>query len=161
MTLFHESSRAFSGPYRAWCLCTGIAMSSLPTIILSTTDYDRLDALLSRPEIRALPGAERLRAEIERAELLEPEAMPADVVTMRSTLRCTDLTGNREMRFTLVYPDEADSEAGRISVLAPLGAALLGLSVGQEIDWALPSGIHRLRVEAIPYQPEAAGELHR
>lgn len=135
---------------------------TMPAIKITSTDFDRLDALLERPQYRHLPAAEALRQELERAEVVEPEQMPSGVVTMRSVARCVEEGEGREYELTLVYPDEADGAAGRVSVLAPVGTAMLGLSVGQEIDWPGPGGkVLRLRVLAVTYQPEAAGDFNR
>ena len=85
--------------------------------------------------------------------------MPDDVVTMNSEVVYEDsATGNQRV-VRLVYPKDANASAGRVSVLAPVGAALLGLHVGQEIEWAVPGGIKRIRVAEVRYQPEAAGDL--
>ena len=86
--------------------------------------------------------------------------MPADVVTMNSTVRLAFAEG-RERELTLVYPREADGRADRVSVLSPVGSAMLGLHVGDAIAWPAPGGAIELRVRAIAYQPEAAGDLHR
>ena len=87
---------------------------------------------------------------------VEPEAVPADVVTLSSTVRVTDLESGAAMDYTIVMPGEANYDAGRISVLAPLGTALLGYRVGDEIEWDVPRGIRRLRIDAVLFQPEAA-----
>jgi regulator of nucleoside diphosphate kinase len=103
-----------------------------------------------------------LEAELDLAEVVAATDMPRDVVTMNSRVRFLDESTGAEQEATLVYPFEADVTEGRISVLAPVGAALLGLSIGQEIDWPMPNGaVKRLRVTSILYQPEAAGEFHR
>ena len=135
-------------------------LSTLPPITLSSLDVLRLEALLEAPEHRTAPAAAALSEEIGRATVLSPERMPADVVTMNSTVDCIDdITGDSHP-ITLVYPRDADAAAGKVSVLAPVGSALLGLSVGQQIDWQAPAGRPlRLRVVAIRYQPEAAGDL--
>jgi regulator of nucleoside diphosphate kinase len=136
---------------------------SRPAITITSSDYDRLDTLLARPQFRQLPAAAALREELERAEVVEPEEMPAGVITMHSTARCLEERGGgKTHELTLVYPSEADGTAGRISILAPMGMALLGLSVGQEIDWPGPSGeTLRLKVLDVSYQPEAAGDFSR
>jgi regulator of nucleoside diphosphate kinase len=91
---------------------------------------------------------------VDRAEL------PADVVSMSSRVTFVDECSGQRREVTLVYPARAHPAAGRLSVLAPLGAALLGLSVGQTIEWPLPGGrTARVRIEAVHYQPEAAGDL--
>lgn len=137
---------------------------SQPVIKITSSDYDRLDTLLARPQYRNLNVAESLREELERADVVEPEEMPAGVITMHSTARCLEEVGGRrrEYELTLVYPGEEDSETGKISVLAPMGMAMLGLAVGQEIDWPGPGGTPlRLRVLDVSYQPEAAGDFLR
>lgn len=134
---------------------------SLPAIKITSSDYDRLDTLLERPQYRHQPAAAALRQELERAEVVEPEQMPPGVITMHSTARCVADDG-KEYELTLVYPTEADGTAGRVSVLAPVGTAMLGLSVGQAIDWPGPGGqTLRLRVLDVTYQPEAAGNFNR
>ncbi|GAB4301444.1 nucleoside diphosphate kinase regulator [Sulfurivermis fontis] len=135
---------------------------TMPAIKITSSDYDRLDTLLARPQYRHLPAAEALRQEMERAEVVEPAQMPAGVITMHSTARCLEEGEGREYELTLVYPTEADGSAGRVSVLAPVGTAMLGLATGQEIDWPGPGGqVLRLRVLAVTYQPEAAGDFNR
>lgn len=131
--------------------------SSLPRIVLSRFDRERLERLLEK--VGARPDLDALREEIERAEVLETDRMPKSVVTMNSVVRFVDMESNRESEVKLVFPGLADVESNRISVLAPVGSALLGLSVGDSIDWPLPSGRKlRLRVVAVTYQPEAAGD---
>lgn len=137
-------------------------MDNKTPITLSRLDVERIETLLENPALRDSPAAARLRAEFDRAEIVEPQDMPADVVSMNSSADCVDETGNKHHTLTLVYPRDADADAGRVSVLAPVGSALLGLRVGQSIDWPGEAGkTHRLKVTAIHYQPEAAGHLHR
>lgn len=125
-----------------------------PPLIISTRDYRRLEALLQSEAGAASPVADRLEQELLRAELLEPPQVPADVVTMESDVVCIDEISGTERRLRLVYPRDADAAAGHVSVLAPVGAALLGLSVGQSIEWPLPGGrTTRLKVTAIASQP--------
>jgi len=101
-----------------------------------------------------------MREEIERAEIVEPAAVPRTLVTMNSVVRFVDAESGVESEIKLVFPGHADAESGRISVLAPVGSALLGLSEGDEIDWPLPQGRkRRLRVLRVTYQPEAEGDL--
>ncbi|KFL36744.1 nucleoside diphosphate kinase regulator [Arenimonas donghaensis] len=134
-------------------------MASAPTLTLSSRDLERLEQLLDSPAMATNPAAIALAAELGRANVIEPENMPADVVTMNSRVTCVDDVGGETHRLTLVYPRDADVDRHRVSVLAPVGTALLGLSVGQSIDWNAPGGRSlRLRVTAIDYQPEAAGD---
>lgn len=133
-----------------------------PPLIVSSRDFNRLEQLLDSPALRRHPAAMALTEELNRAEIVPPERIPAGVVTMHSQVECEDeLTGERH-RLTLVYPSEANVDSGQVSVLAPVGTALLGLSVGQGIDWQAPDGRRlRLHVTAIRYQPEASGEFNR
>ena len=103
---------------------------------------------------------DRLEGELERAEVVNPNDIPNDVVTMRSTVRLKDLDNGKEMVYSLVFPNEADIDEGKISVLAPVGTAMIGYRVGDVIEWEVPSGLRRLKVEEIIYQPEASGDYH-
>lgn len=132
-------------------------LESLPRIVVSRFDQERLEKLLS--SVGARPDLDALREEIDRAEIVEPEAIPPDRVTMNSRVRFADLESKDEHEITLVFPAHADVGKNRISVLAPVGSALLGLSVGDTIEWPLPNArSRRLRVVAVTYQPEAAGD---
>ncbi|BET79704.1 nucleoside diphosphate kinase regulator [Edwardsiella anguillarum] len=135
---------------------------SRPAIIINELDAERLDRLLERPAFAAQPVAQALNEELDRAQLLAPAAMPADVVTMNSRVRFRDLNTGEEHVRTLVYPHLQDSAGDGLSVMAPIGAALLGLRVGDAIRWTLPNGNQtHIEVLALLYQPEAAGELLR
>jgi regulator of nucleoside diphosphate kinase len=127
-------------------------------IHVTDTDLQRLEELLSHlPPSRNLTLLEN---ELARARVVGSEEIPADVVTMNSRVRFRDLHSGDEREVTLVYPNAASFDHGRVSVLAPVGAALLGLAVGDDIDWPMPSGeSRRLRVVAVPFQPEAAGRF--
>lgn len=134
-------------------------MTTRPAIVISSLDSDRIEALLERAAKDAYPD---LRAELNRADVLDPQQMPADVITMNSVVSFRDETGGAEKEVTLVYPRDADGKGERISVLTPVGTALLGLRVGQSIDWAMPGGKStRLQVTAVRYQPEASGDFTR
>lgn len=129
----------------------------LPPIVMSRVDWDRIDALLESPGVRDLPGAAALRAEIDRADVVEPSEVPATVATMNSLIRFVDEATDHAFELALVYPRDA-GRPGTISLLAPVGSALLGLQVGQTIEWPMPGGRPaRLRVLEILEQPEAAG----
>jgi regulator of nucleoside diphosphate kinase len=133
-----------------------------PRVTLSSLDYDRLEALLDSLPDNAFPAKAALQAELDRADIIEPEQMPPDVVTMNSTVRFALLESSETFSLTLVYPKDADGKGERISVLAPVGSALLGLSAGDEIEWPGPGGKPiRVRIVEVVYQPERAGEFHR
>ncbi|MBV6422615.1 MAG: Regulator of nucleoside diphosphate kinase [Steroidobacteraceae bacterium] len=117
-------------------------------IVVSESDADRLRALLGAQDDSAHDQAhlEELRAELERAIVRLADEVPPDVITMRARVRVRDLGTGREDEYTLVLPAEADLAARRISVLAPLGTALLGYREGDEVEWRMPGGLRRLRV---------------
>ncbi|MEY1662900.1 nucleoside diphosphate kinase regulator [Isoalcanivorax beigongshangi] len=130
-------------------------MSNKPPITVSRLDAQRLEALLSRAPDSDVVDA--LEQELLRATLVPAAEMPDTVVTMNSRVKCREEVGGREYTLTLVYPDEAGPS--KVSVLAPVGAALLGLSVGQSIDWPGPGGKPlRMKILELEYQPEAAGD---
>jgi regulator of nucleoside diphosphate kinase len=130
-----------------------------PPLVLSRPDCARLEALLD-----AQPSADTqgLRAELERAQVVEPDAVPSDVIAMNSTARFRDEASGEEHEITLVYPQDAGSASGTVSILAPVGSALLGLRVGHAIDWPMPGGrTARLRVLSIGHQAGVAGDPGR
>ena len=132
-------------------------MAKLPSIYLTQDDLDRLFDLLEA--YAAGSGGRRfdkLENELVRAVVVSRDQIPKDVVTMNSRVEFEDETTGERHEFTLVYPGNADISKGSISILAPVGSALLGLSAGQSIDWDLPNGEkRRYRVISVPYQPEA------
>ena len=127
-------------------------------ILITRDDKKRLLRVLPRldPEYADREDLALLGEELERAVEVGPDDVPADVVTLSSTVRVTDLENGASMDYTIVMPGEANYEAGKISVLAPLGTALLGYRVGDEIEWEVPRGVRRLRIAAVLFQPEAA-----
>ncbi|MEW5559508.1 nucleoside diphosphate kinase regulator [Enterobacter asburiae] len=133
-----------------------------PTIIINEFDAERIDRLLEKPEWANSPVAQALNDELDRAQMCPPQEMPHNVVSMNSQVRFRDLTTNEERVRTLVFPANMTDSATQLSVLAPVGAALLGLRVGDAIHWTLPNGTEtHLEVLELIYQPEAAGEFHR
>ncbi|MCC6896875.1 MAG: nucleoside diphosphate kinase regulator [Anaerolineae bacterium] len=129
------------------------------TIHITRLDQERLKKLLHDPDLmQQRPYLQELEHEIDRAVIVEPTEVSADTITMNSTARLIDLTTQEEMIFTLVYPDRAYITKGRISVLAPIGTAILGRNKGEVIELEVPDGIRSLKVDRILYQPEAAGE---
>ncbi|MFT3760930.1 MULTISPECIES: nucleoside diphosphate kinase regulator [unclassified Thauera] len=131
-----------------------------PPIIVSSSDLERLEGLLTLPAFRSRSDLDGLREELERADVREPEEMPADVITMNSRARFLEEGTGREYELTLAYPKDANAEARRVSIFSPAGSALLGLSTGQSIDWTTPDGkeLH-LKVLEVTWQPEANGQF--
>ena len=122
-------------------------MTSTPSIIVAAEDRTRLLELVSRIDATAV--AEQLEGELERARVAPLRDVPEDVIVMNSEIEYEDVATGQQRRLQLVYPHEADADTTRVSILAPLGCALLGLRVGQEIDWRMPGGLRRLRVLAV------------
>ncbi|MGH8137606.1 MAG: nucleoside diphosphate kinase regulator [Steroidobacteraceae bacterium] len=126
-------------------------------IVVTESDERRLRALLteqSEDSLRDQAHLRELRSELERALILRAGEVPADVITMHSRVRVLDLERRRRSDYTLVFPHDADVSAKRISVLAPLGTALLGFRQGDDVEWMMPGGVRRLRVERVR-QPAA------
>lgn len=121
-----------------------------PSITVSSHDMDRLEAMLDGPTVAKTPAALALADELNRATVVAPEQMPEGVVMMHSRVECEDELHGDKHELTLVYPREADVDQGKVSILAPVGTALLGLAVGQSMDWDAPGGRKlRLRVKAV------------
>jgi regulator of nucleoside diphosphate kinase len=133
-----------------------------PNIVVSSLDLVRLELLLG-----SLPASQShvrngLLDELARAEIVEPEEMPANVVTMNSRVRFAIDKQSEEFSLTLAYPKDINGAGDQISVLSPVGNALIGLAAGDRIEWTRPDGaLFEVTVLDVLYQPERAGELHR
>lgn len=130
-------------------------------IVITKTDQKRLLQLLDNPVLLRERGSVRdLVSELNRAVIVPPTEIPPDIVTMRSRVRIKDRVSNEESVVTLVFPNEANLDDGKISVLAPVGIALLGYRVGDIIEWNVPAGPRSFEIIDIMYQPESAGDYH-
>jgi regulator of nucleoside diphosphate kinase len=131
-------------------------------IYVTRHDHGRLRELVNvarefgREDERYLKDLEK---ELDRAKIVRPENIPEHVITMHSKAVLQDRETGSEVAYTLVFPSEADPSRYRVSVLAPIGTAMLGYSVGDTFEWETPRGLRRLEVKEILYQPESAGEL--
>ncbi|TDF83416.1 nucleoside diphosphate kinase regulator [Pseudomonas sp. H9] len=137
-------------------------MSTTPSIIVTRLDVQRLERLIDSLDEKTQdsPGVLALQDELDRAELVGHEEVPAGVVTMNSRVHCREEASGKDYHLTLVYPKDANADEGKISILAPIGSALLGLSVGGQIDWPAPGGkTLKLKLLEVEYQPEAAGDF--
>ncbi|GAA5648268.1 regulator of nucleoside diphosphate kinase [Vibrio proteolyticus] len=133
-------------------------MENVEPIIVSTLDMDRISELLDTLPVLD-KQLEQLEMELDRATIVAPNEMPGDVVTMNSTVTFKLLESGKTMEKTLVYPNEVKSEQD-VSVFAPVGSALLGLSVGQKLKWPLPGGnTQTIEIVEISYQPERSGDF--
>ena len=133
-------------------------------IYITSQDKQRLEDLPAEVAVsnpRARGDLNALVEELHRASIVDPKNVPADVITMNSRAEMLDLDSGEAVTFTLVFPSEANIEEGKISVLAPIGAGMLGYRVNDEFEWNVPGGIRRMRVARIHYQPEAAGNFDR
>lgn len=102
---------------------------------------------------RDLKSVKDLLNELDRAEVIKDESMIENVVTMNSTVLVKDLKTNEELTYTIVYPEHANSSENKISILAPIGTALLGFKEGDIIEWEVPAGKRKLKVKKILSQP--------
>jgi regulator of nucleoside diphosphate kinase len=134
------------------------------SIYITEADLNRLQKLIG---VMRAPGndksqeyLDRLEEELDRAEIVKPQNIPKDVITMRSRVRLRDVDSGNEMVYSLVFPNEAELGQGKISVLAPIGTAMIGYKAEAIIEWEVPAGLRRLRVEEVLYQPEAAGDYY-
>jgi regulator of nucleoside diphosphate kinase len=137
----------------------GTAMTGHRRIVITRDDMARLRDLVRQGRTTArrdLDHLAELDRELDHAEIVEPGDVAADVVTMHSTVRVRDLDRGVRRVYTLAFPTEADIERRRISILAPIGTALIGYRAGDQVEWPTPGGTRRLEIEEVLFQPEAA-----
>ncbi|HPB16006.1 MAG TPA: nucleoside diphosphate kinase regulator [Smithellaceae bacterium] len=132
-------------------------------IHITRYDMDRLTELIDG--LRLSPKANQahldlLEKELYRAVLVDPQQIPHDVITMNSKVIITDTESGEKTTYTLVFPSAANISENKLSIMAPLGMALLGYRTGDIIEWPVPSGVRKLKVDKIIYQPEASGDYH-
>lgn len=128
------------------------------TIYITNYDMLRLEKLLDEFSSRNSKHLDELAKELLRAEIVDPKSIPPDVITMNSRVRLMDLDSKEERIYTLVFPRDANIDQNKISILAPIGTAMIGYRGGDTIKWQVPAGTKRLKVLSILYQPEAAGD---
>lgn len=131
-------------------------------IILNRNDLESLEGLLASEFAAAFndkPYLQSLRNELRLAKVVRPEEVPPDVVTMNSSVRLRQLRTKEIETYTLVYPRDADIAEGKLSVLAPIGTAILGYRVGDRVKWQVPRGIILFKIEELVYQPERDGVI--
>jgi regulator of nucleoside diphosphate kinase len=129
-------------------------------IFITNVDLGRLKKLLEvgiAIKERDREYLESLRNELDRAHIVESTALPGDVVTMNTRVRLKDMETGEEKNYSLVFPAETDMTQNKISILAPIGTAILGYRAGDIVDWPVPAGRRTVRIQEILYQPEAAG----
>ncbi|MFA5297452.1 MAG: nucleoside diphosphate kinase regulator [Lutibacter sp.] len=132
-------------------------------LIINRLDYARIKKCLNdAKQFKSISNteAEKLLAELDSAKIVEPQAVPSNVVTMNSIVKLSFLNSNKQVQFQIVYPTQADIRDNKISILSPIATALIGYSVKDEIEWIVPAGLTKIRIDEIIYQPEAAGDFN-
>lgn len=133
-------------------------------IVLTENDHSRLSKVLdensSFGDEKAGQCIRELNSDLTHAKIVEASDIPSDTVTMNSKVVIRDLDSNDDEEWVLCFPNNADIYENRLSVLAPMGVAMLGSKIGDDIEWETPRGKARARIEKISYQPESAGDLH-
>ena len=131
-------------------------------ILITKQDFTRIHKSISdakQNNIIKKEDAEKLLNELHSAKIVESEEIPADVVTMNSVVKIHFENNKTVTEFKIVYPDQADIKAKKISIFSPVASALIGYCVKDEIDWLVPSGLTKIIIDEITYQPEAAGDF--
>jgi regulator of nucleoside diphosphate kinase len=137
-------------------------MTHRPEITISSLDLERIYTLIESFPANGFAGKDDLEAELGRANVVEPAEVPPTLVTMNSTVKFSVASTKNKFELTLVYPKDVDASGKTISILAPVGSALLGLSQGDEIEWPKPGGgLLKVKIQEVVYQPEQAGEFQR
>lgn len=137
-------------------------MGQRPPLLINRLDAERLQRLIDDASAKDQAVADMLENELSRGVVVDPQEIPENVVSMNSQIQFTDLTRDKQMIRTLVYPHALSSTADGLSVMAPIGASLIGLKVGDIIDWPLPNNSQTLlRIDAVLWQPEREGQFHR
>jgi regulator of nucleoside diphosphate kinase len=131
-------------------------------IILNKNDYSRIQQCIDiakREKTIGANEAQNLLNELHSALIVHPPEIPEDVVTMNSIVRIRFLNSDKSIQFRIVYPDQSNIKENKISIFSPVATALIGYRVSDEIEWIVPSGLTRIRIDEIVYQPEAAGNF--
>ena len=131
-------------------------------IYITNQDHQRLTDMLEEALARNSRDSgflKELARELALAQAVDPKEVPANVVTMNSRVVLQDVESGERMEYTLVFPEKADIENGRLSVVSPIGTAILGYAKGDTLSWHTPGGPRKLKILDIPYQPEAAGDF--
>lgn len=130
-------------------------------IIINRLDYARIKKSINdAKQFRSISNdeAEKLLKELDSAKIVEPEAIPSNVVTTNSIMKLSFQNNNKQIQFQIVYPEQANVKENKISIFSPIATALIGYKVNDEIEWIVPAGLTKIRIDEIIYQPEAAGD---
>lgn len=132
-------------------------------LVMNRLDYARIKkSIIDLKQSRAISPEEleKLNGELNAAQIVDPEKVPVDVVTMNSVVRISFSNSGKVLQFKIVYPDEANLKENKISIFSPVATALLGYRAGDEVEWIVPGGATKILIEEIIYQPEAAGHFN-
>ena len=132
-------------------------------LILNRLDYSRIQKCINdAKQFKSINAteAESLKKELNSAKIVEPQEIPANVVTMNSIVKISFLNSDKQIEFRIVYPDQANLKENKISIFSPIATALIGYKVADEIEWIVPAGLTKIRIDEIIYQPEAAGNYN-
>lgn len=133
----------------------------MSNLIINRLDYARIKKCINdAKQFKSISSieAEKLIKELDKAKIVEPEAIPSNVVTMNSIVKLSFLNNNKQVQFQIVYPDQSNLKENKISIFSPIATALIGYKVTDEIEWIVPAGFTNIRIDEIIYQPEAAGD---
>ncbi len=132
-------------------------------LIINKLDFLRIQKCIDEAKIvKSISAgeADSLMKELNSAKIVEPEKIPSNVVTMHSIVKISFLNTNKQIQFQIVYPREANLKENKISIFSPVATALIGFQVGDEVEWIVPGGLTKIRVDEIVYQPEAEGDYN-
>jgi len=132
-------------------------------IFITRQDRERLTTMLDEAlaaKHRDAASLKELAHELAIAQIVDPQDVPADVVTMNSRVVVQDVETGESSEYVLVFPEQADVAEGRLSVVSPIGTAILGYAKNDVLTWQTPGGPRKIKIAAIPYQPEAAGDFN-
>ena len=131
-----------------------------PNIIISEQDLNRLETMLEH-QAKLTPTMQHLEEELARADVVAPQDVPTTVVTMNAKVLITIAPATESTEITLVYPHDFHGDKGQVNIVAPVGAAILGLAEGQEIEWPQPDGhTMKIKIEKVLFQPEREGDFN-
>lgn len=131
-------------------------------VIITKQDFNKIHRSINDAKARnsiKKEEAEKLLAELKSAKIVEQDQIDGDVVTMNSIVKIHFQNNKTTMEFQLVYPADANIKEKKISIFSSVASALIGYKVGDEIDWLIPSGMTKIVIDEIIYQPEAAGDF--
>lgn len=134
----------------------------MSNIIVNRLDYIRIQKQINEARLKKTIDsveAEKLLNELNSATIVNPNEIPGDVVTMNSVVKISFADSEKQLEFKIVYPDEANFKEKKVSIFSPVATALIGYKVGDLIEWMVPGGPTKIRIDEIVYQPESAGDF--